>query len=141
MARRSAGAPCWSSNRQKLSGLNAGGFTVGKSPVQKNFTLGYGLLEAAAGGRVKSFAFEAQHGFLMRGIEHELVAVKRAPMAGQFHRTIENAHGSSGGQQGELSADGLRRNGVIIEVKADIDGFMSAHGLDAVGGKGVQRRR
>ena len=38
-------------------------------------------------------------------------------------------------------ADGFRRDGVIVEIEAHVDGFVRTHGLDAVGGERMQRRR
>ena len=77
-----------------------------------------------------------EHRFLMRGIEHQLVAVVGAAMAGDLGSAIENAHGGVGGDQGQRAADGFRRDGVIVEIEAHIDGLARAHGLDRSVGKG-----
>ena len=45
----------------------------------------------------------------MRGIEHELVAIVGACMAGNLERAVENPHGDIGSHQGQLPSDGFRR--------------------------------
>ena len=82
-----------------------------------------------------------QHRLLMRGIEHELVAIIGAYMAGDLEGAIENAHTDIGGDQGQLASNRFRRDGVIVEIEAHIDGLARAHGLDPVGGERMQRRR
>src|SRR5712692_5106452 len=77
----------------------------------------------------------------MRGIEYELVAVVAACMPRDLERAIENPYGDIGGHQGQLATDRFRRDGVIVEIEANIDGLARAYGLDPVAGEGVQRRR
>jgi hypothetical protein len=40
-----------------------------------------------------------------------------------------------------LPPDGFRRDGIVIEIEAHIDGLARVHSLDPFGGEGVQRRR
>ena len=77
----------------------------------------------------------------MSVIEHELMAVISAPMTGDLDWAIENAHACIGSHQGQLASDRFRRDGVIVEIEADIDGLARAHGLDPVGGERMQRGR
>src|SRR5580700_11187945 len=77
----------------------------------------------------------------MRWVEHELMAIVSAIMQGDLECAIENAYGDIGSNQGELPPHRFRRDGVIVEIEAHVDGFARAYGLDPVGGEGVQRRR
>ena len=90
---------------------------------------------------MERFALDLEYRFLMRGIEHELVAVVAACMPRDLERAIENPYGDIGGHQGQLATDRFRRDGVIVEIEANIDGLARAYGLDPVGGEDVQRRR
>ena len=140
MARRKAAAPYSSSSLMQLSRLAAGRLALREGQVQKRFALRHGLLQAAGGCGVEGFALELEHRFLMSGIEHQLVAIIGARMAGDLERAIENAHGGIGGHQGQRTADRFRRDGVIVEIEAHIDGLVRTHGLDPVGGEGMQRQ-
>ena len=61
-------------------------------------------------------------------------------MAGNLQRAIQDAHCRVGGHQGERAIDGFRRNRVIVEIEANIDGLVRAHGLDPVRAEGMARR-
>ena len=76
----------------------------------------------------------------MRGIEHQLVAVIGARMAGDLDGAIENAHAWYRRPPGQLASDRFRRDGVIVEIEAHIDGLVRAHRLDPVGGERMQRQ-
>jgi hypothetical protein len=73
----------------------------------------------------------------MSGIEHELVTVVGTYMPSDLDGTIENTHISVGCNQGQLASNGLRRDGVIVEIEAHIDGFVGAYGFDSIGGEGM----
>src|ERR1700689_4878482 len=75
----------------------------------------------------------------MSGIEHQLVAIIGTYVAGDLAGTIENAHAGIGRDQGQLAPYRLRRNRVIIEVEANIDGLGGVHGLDSIGGERMPR--
>ena len=77
----------------------------------------------------------------MAGIEHLLLTVVTAYMAGNLGGAIQDAHGGGGGYQGERVAHRLRRDGVIVEVEAYVDGFAGTHGLHAVGVEGMKGER
>jgi len=49
---------------------------------------------------VECFALDLEHGFLMRWIEHELVALVGACMTCDLEGAIENPYGDIGGHQG-----------------------------------------
>src|SRR6476646_925402 len=77
----------------QLRGLRASRFSLCESQVQQFSAFWNGLLYASAWRGVVGLALEFQHRLLMGGVEHELVPVISADMAGKFSRAIENAHG------------------------------------------------
>src|SRR5438128_411248 len=124
-----------------MGSLIAGGFALSKGEVEKCFALGNGLLQTAARRGVEGLTLHLENGFLMSGIEHQLVAIVGAYMASDLDGTIENTHAGIGSNQGQLPPDRLRRDGIIVEIEANIDGLMGAHGLDSIGRKRMQRMR
>jgi len=58
-------------------------------------------------------------------------------VGGDFGRVVEQAHGEGRGYQRERAAGGGRRDGVVVEVEADVEGFAGADGADQVGAKGM----
>ena len=89
---------------------------------------------------VDGLALEFEHCFLMNRIEYKLVPVLGAHMLGNLERAVENAHSDIGSGQGQLASDGFRRNGVVVEIEANIDGFPRAYGLDSIGCERMQGR-
>ena len=77
----------------------------------------------------------------MRRIERQLVAIIRAMVPGDLEGAIENPYRDIAGHYSQWPSDRLRRDRVIVEIEANIDGLVRAHGLDPVGGESVQRRR
>ncbi len=61
-------------------------------------------------------------------------------MPSDLDGAIENTHAGIGCHQGQLAANGLRRDGVIVEIEAHIDGFVGAHGFDSISGERMQRK-
>ena len=108
--------------------------------VQQRLAFRHGLLQTAGGRGVERLPLDLEHRFLMDGIEHELVAIIGACMAGDLDGAIENAHAGIGSHQRQLPADGFRRDGVVVEIEANIDGLVRTHRLDPVGGERMQGR-
>ena len=52
-----------------------------------------------------------------------MVTVVGTPMASDFRNAVQNADLGIGGNQCELAANGFGRNGVVVEIEADIDGL------------------
>ena len=69
---------------EQLGGLASGRFSVGEGQIQKRFALRHGLGQAAGGSTVKYLALLLQQYLLMLRIEHSLVAVVAAAMAGDL---------------------------------------------------------
>jgi hypothetical protein len=136
-----SGGPMLLQQLHQKRGLVASGFALGKGKIEKRLALRNGLLQTAAGRGVVRLALNLQHGFLMRGIENELVAIISTDMASDLDGPIENTHAGVGCHQGQLASHGLRRDGVIVEIEAHIDGFVGAHGFDAIGGERMQGMR
>src|SRR5713226_70430 len=126
---------------QQMRGLIASRFALGKGEIEKRFALGDGLLQTTARRGVECLALDLEDRFLMSGIEHELVAIVGAYMASDLDGTVENTHAGIGCNQGQLASNRLRRDGVIVEIEANIDGLVGANGLDSIGGERMQRRR
>ena len=79
----------------------------------------------------------------MGGVGEVLALVVGAVVAGDLLDAIEESDFGSGGEQGEVSADGLRGNGVVVAVEADPECLGAAHraaqaGIEAIGGQGQQ---
>ncbi len=86
-------------------------------------------------------ALGLENGILMSGIEHRLVAIISAWVAGDLGRSIEKAHVGVGGHQGQGPSDSVWRNGVIVEIETKIDGLARMHGFDSIGGERMQSGR
>ena|ERR1700730_17154015 len=56
----------------------------------------------------------------MGGIEHESLAVVGAYMASDLEGAINDAHAGIGAQQSQLPADRFRRDGIAVEIEANI---------------------
>src|SRR5439155_1183895 len=125
----------------QVRGLMSGRFPERERLVQKCFAFRHGLLQPASGRGVERFALALEDRLLMRRIEHGLVAVITADMTSDLDRSIQNAHAGIGSQQGQLPADRLRRNGIVVEIEAHIDGLAGTHRLDAIGGERMQSGR
>jgi hypothetical protein len=87
---------------------------------------------------VKSFALLLQQYLLMLWIEHRLVAVVAAAMAGDLLASVQDANQGVGSYKGKLAPHCFRRDGVIVEIEANIDGFGRTHGQNQIG---VERMR
>src|SRR6266568_4111256 len=53
----------------------------------------------------------------------------------RFRLNVEQAHRGGGSNQGQSTAQGLGRHGVVIEIEADAKGFIGMHGAHQVAGK------
>ena len=69
----------------------------------------------------------------MAGIEHLLLTVVGAGMTSDLARAVQQPDGDIGSHQRERPADSLRRDGVIVQIEADVDRLAGAHGFDPVG--------
>src|SRR5450759_5559047 len=76
----------------------------------------------------------------MGGIEHELVAIIGACMASDLDGAIDDAYASIGGQQSQVPADRFRRDGIVVEIEANVDGLVRTHRFDPVSGERMQSR-
>ena len=77
----------------------------------------------------------------MRGVFDVLVAVVGAAMGSDFGHPVEQANGGGGSHQGQSAAQGGRWYGIIVEVKADAEGFIGVDGPRRVTGKRVSGER
>src|ERR1035438_9534839 len=77
----------------------------------------------------------------MSRIQHLLMAVIAAVMTGDFLGSVQDANPGIGGEQGEWAANRLGRDGVVVEVKTDIDGLGGTNGKNQIGIQGMQGRR
>src|ERR1700683_233598 len=125
----------------QVRSLMPGRFPLRERLIQKRFAFGHGLLQPASGRGVERFALALEDRLLMRWIEHGLVSVITADMTSDLDRAIQNAHAGRGSQQRQLPADRFRRNGIVVEIEAHIDGLTGTHRLDAIGGERVQSGR
>jgi len=53
-------------------------------------------------------------------------------LKGDFLRALQDPHAGFGRDQGESPSDGIRRNRVIVQVEAKIDGFARAEGENEI---------
>src|SRR3974377_2618404 len=77
----------------------------------------------------------------MSRIQPLLMPVIAAVMTGDFLGSVQEANPGIGGNQGEWAANGLGRDGVIVEVKADVDGLGGTNGKNQIGIEGMLRQR
>src|SRR5258705_10701767 len=77
----------------------------------------------------------------MDGIEHELVAIIGPYMTGDLDGAIDYAHAGIGGQQSQRLIHGPWRDGVAVEIEANVDGLVRTDRLDPVSGERMQSRR
>lgn len=69
---------------QQLSGLTAGRFALREGEVKQRFAFWYGLFQPAARRGVEGLALDLENRLLMRGMEHLLVAIIGARVAGDL---------------------------------------------------------
>ena len=62
-------------------------------------------------------------------------------MGSDFGRAVEQANGRGRSHQGQGTAQGLRRHGIIVEVKAHAEGFIGVDGTCCVTGKRMSGER
>src|ERR1019366_2651306 len=74
---------------------------LARRPIEKRYTLGHHLFQTPAGRCMERLAFGFEDRVLMSGIEHELVAIPGALMAGDLDGPIENTHRECGGPHGQ----------------------------------------
>ena len=55
--------------------------------------------------------------------------------------SVQDTNPGVGGDQGEGTANGLGRDGIIVEIKADIDGLGGTNGKNQIGVEGMERQR
>jgi hypothetical protein len=58
-------------------------------------------------------------------------------MAGDLLSSVQDTNPGIGGDQGERTANGLGRDGVIVEIKADVDGLGGTNGNHQIGIEGM----
>lgn len=134
------GHPMLIEQLQQLLRLTAGRFSLRESGVDQQFGLRHQLLQTTAAGRRDRAVLGFQQGFLMCGIDDELMPVVGSQMTGDLGKAIQDSHGGIGGSQRERSADGFRGNRVVVEVEPHINGFVRGNGFDAVGRENMERR-
>lgn len=76
----------------------------------------------------------------MSRVQHRLVTVVTAPVAGDFHGAVQDADRGVGSDQSQRSAHGLGRDRVMVEVEAHVDGLGRADRNDRIGGEGAGGR-
>src|SRR5271165_6366355 len=74
------------------------------------------------------------------GFVDEFMPVIGAGVGSDFGGAIEQAHAGGGSHQGQGAAQGLRRDRIVVEVKADPEGFIGAHGGGQVAGERMRRK-
>src|ERR1035437_662106 len=74
-------------------------------------------------------------------IQHRLVAVVAAAMTGDHLVSVEDTNPCVGGDQGEWTSNRIWRDGVVIEIKADIDGLGRTNGNHQIGVEGMEWQR
>src|SRR5258708_37150752 len=92
---------------------------------------------------MKSLALQLQQDSLMLRIEHRLMAVVAAAMAGDLLASVQDANQGIRCYEGQLAADRFWRDGVIVEVEANVDGlgrtnWQNQVGIERMRGQGQQ---
>ena len=129
-----------------MGGLTAGRFTAAESGIEQGLAFGNCLGETSAAGGSESFALFLQQFFLVCRVEHLLPAVIGTAVPGNLLGCRrECGPWIPKRRSASWSADGCRRNGVIVQVKADIDGLARPNGdeqirVEPVCGQGQQTR-
>src|SRR5450631_4357850 len=125
----------------QLSGLAARRFSLCEGQIQQGFTLRNGLGQTAGGRRGEGLPLGPQQGLLVSRIQHWLVTIVTAAMAGDLGGAIQNPHQRVGGHQRQLSAHSLGRDGVVVEIEANIDGLGGAYRDDQIRAEWGRRGR
>lgn len=73
----------------------------------------------------------------MGWMEHLLMPVVAAGVARNFLSSMQDADHGIRGNQSEGAAERLGRDGVIVEIKADVGGFLRTNGKNQIGVEGV----
>ena len=74
-------------------------------------------------------------------IQYRLVAVVAAAMAGDFLGSIQDTNPGVGGDEGEWTSNRIWRDGVVVEIKTDIDGLGRTNGNNQIGVKRMEWQR
>src|SRR5665213_233418 len=89
--------------------------------VEKLFAFRRSQCQATSRSRFEGLALRLQNRFPMSRIQHQLMTVVSALMAGDLRRTFEDSHLCVGGEKRQLSPDCFGRDRIIVEIEADID--------------------
>jgi hypothetical protein len=108
---------------QQLHRLTAGRFTLCEGCIDERFAFRHSQFETAGWSGVEGLAFEFQQRFLMSRVEYHLLAIPTPPVARNLVSAIEDANGGIGSDERERPPDRLRRDRVIVEIEAYIDGL------------------
>jgi len=126
---------------EELRGEPGGGFAVLESGLQERLTFRNQSGLTTGSRCTQGLAFLFEQGLAMREVFDLLVAVVGAAMGSDFGPPVEQANGGGRSHQGQSAAQGLRRHGIIVEVKADAEGFIGVDGPRRVTGKRVSGER
>ena len=124
-----------------MAALTRERFAALKSRRQKLLDVRNGLAQPRDGGGAQRLALLLDHRLKMSGIFDASVAVVGAAVARQFRGAIKQAHGISIGHQRERPAHGTGRDGIVVQIKAHIDGLVGLDGAHDITVEGVLWQR
>ena len=91
--------------------------------------------------RTEGVTFLRDDGGQMRGVVNPLMTVVAACVARDLRRAVEQAQRLRRGDERERAAHVVRRNRVVVLIKAHVDGFVGTNRLHQLGVKGMLRQR
>src|SRR5438094_1659539 len=121
--RTQLGGPVSIQELEELCGLAARRFSTCESGIEQSLAFRHRLRQATTWGGSEGLALFLQQGLLVSGIEHELVSIIGAAMLGDLLTTVQDPHPRVGGHQGQWTSDGLRRDGVVVQVETKVNGL------------------
>ena len=143
--RRKLGRSVVVEQQQQTFAGGGDGLSALEARLEKRLGSGHGIVEPGTRHRAPRTPLLLEQRLDVGGVLDPLVAVVAAAVPGDLARGVEDAHRGLGGAKRERTAHRGRRNRVVVEVEADVDGLRRADGddqlrLEGVGGQAQQLR-
>ena len=124
-----------------MDGKPSGGFAALEGGLKKGGTFRDQDGQAAGGGGAQRLAFLLQQGLVVSRFFDEFMPVIGAGVGSDFGGAVEQAHTGGRSHQGQRPAQGLGRDGIVVEVEADAEGFIGTDGSGQVTGERMSGKR
>ena len=139
--RRELGRPIVIEQAKQLSREPGGGFTVLEGGLKEGLAFRDQRGQTTGGGGAQRLAFLFEQGAAVLRLFDLLMPVIGAAVGSDFGGAVEQAHVGGRCDQGQGATEGAGRHGIIVEVKADPEGFIRRDRAHHVAGERVSGKR